>query len=302
LSGADPAPAAATRPPGALRALGTGLRLAHFEFLRLYPLALLVGVALELVGIASDTANVWAPFNRAPVRLVALTGGRPSLLRFATFFVSTFGWLLPVLLTTAVVAHAVRARVRGETARPLASLRRSVRALHIAVATALAFSIVPLAALWIPTASGNDAAIERTSLWVLPLSVPLAAGVVARWLFAVPCAVLERRGLIAAWRRSERLGAGRQLATFGLVVLGGATWLVGFGSFATFLSYLATQGGRIEFMGMPPSGWSVAGEFGRVAIVAWFHLCVATVTTVYFERVRFAKEGPDADELRSVFN
>jgi hypothetical protein len=302
LSGADPAPAAAARPPGALRALGTGLRLAHADFLRLYPLALLVGVALELVGIASDTADVVGPFDRAPVKLVASTGGRPSLLRFAANFVSTFGWLLPALLTTAVVAYAVRVRMRGEPARPLASLRRGARALHIAVATALAFSIVPLAALWIPTTSGNDATIERTYLWVVPLSLPLAAGVAARWLFAVPCAVLEGRGLIAAWRRSERLGAGRQLSTFGLVVLGGAAWFVGFGGLAMALLYLLVHEGGAASAVEAPSGWIVALEFGRVAIVAWFHLCAATVTTVDFERVRLAKEGPDADELRSVFN
>jgi hypothetical protein len=132
--------------------------------------------------------------------------------------------------------------------------------------------------------------------------VPLAAAVVARWLFAVPCAVLEGRGLIAAWRRSERLGAGRQLSTFGLVVLGGAAWLVGFGSLASVLWYLLMRDGRTALTWESPHGWTVPLEFGRVAVVAWFHLCVATVTTVYFERVRLAKEGPDANELRSVFN
>jgi hypothetical protein len=300
MSAGEP-PLAEPRPPGALRSLGVGLRLAHANFLRLYPLALLVGVALELVGIATDTATFLAPFDRAPVKLVAYSGGSPSLLQFANCLFSTFGWLLPLLLTTAVVAHAVRARMRNEPARPLASLRRCARALHVAVATALAFSIVPLAALWFPSMSGNAEAIMRTHLWVLPLSLPLAAAVIARWLFAVPCAVLERRGLIAAWRRSERLGAGRQFSTFGLVVLGGATWLIGLGITASVLWFLMTREDRTSLTLRMPYGWSVALQFARVAIVAWIHLCVATVTTVYYERVRLAKEGPDAEELRSVF-
>jgi hypothetical protein len=294
-------PLAEARSPGALRSLGVGLRLAHANFLRLYPLALLVGVALELVGIATDTATVLAPFDRAPVQLVAHTGGSPSLLQFATYLVSTFGGLLPLLVTTAVIAHSVRARMRSEPARPLASLRRGARALHIAVATALAFSIVPVAAFWFPSTSGDSEAILRTYLWVLPLSLPLAAAVIARWLFAVPCAVLEGRGLISAWRRSERLGTGRQLPTFGLVVLGGALWLFGFGSVMSVVGYLVMRDGHTALTRATPSGWSVALEFARVAMVAWFHLCVAAVTTVYFERVRIAKEGPDAEELRSVF-
>src|SRR5262249_59964792 len=118
-----------------------------------------------------------------------------------------------------------------------------------AAATALAFSIVPLAALWFPSTFRGSEVIARTYLWVLPLSLPLAAAVVSRWLFAVPCAVLERHGLIDAWRRSERLGAGRQLATFGLVGFGGAAWLVGFGWLPSLPWYPGVRAGPTA----PPS-------------------------------------------------
>ena len=293
----DEPPLAEPRPTGALRSLGLGLRLAHVHFLRLYPLALLVGVALEAIAIATDTASAAHLFGRMPAWLYDDPLPPRSVLLFLLILLRTIGGMAPILVTTAFVTPAAFELQRGRAARPLASLAAGVRVLPVALATGLAFSILPLAMLWFPTAFGDFGSTAGTYLWVVPLSLPLTAAVVGRWLFAVPAAALERRGLIAAWRRSERLVVGRQLSTIGLVLLGVA---FGFVVYEAVLPWLYV-GWFDEWIIIEPTLLQRAPEFGRVALTAWFHLCVATVTTVHFVELRRAKEGPDAEELRSVF-
>jgi hypothetical protein len=290
-------PLAEARSPGALRSLAVGLRLAHANFLRLYPLALLVGVALEAAALGTDTATALHLFGKTPDRFLHDSDLSKGVLLFSRGLLVTVGWLLPVQLTTALVAHALREQLRGRPARPLASLGLGARSLHVAIATALAFAIVPLAALWFPTTVGDSRTVLRTYFWVIPLSLPLIAAVIGRWIFAVPAAVLERRGPIGAWRRSERLVTGRQLPTIGLVLLGLALWYALFG---LLLSWIAGTTGILR-VGVEESFGARVFECVRVALAAWFHLGVAAVTTVYFVDVRRAQEGPDADELRRVF-
>ncbi|HET6162571.1 MAG TPA: hypothetical protein VFG37_02815 [Planctomycetota bacterium] len=285
-------PLAEARSPGALRSLGVGLRLAHVRFLRLFPLALLVGVALEAVAIATDTAIYWHLFGRAPAWLHDDPHVPRSVLLFLSFLLRTLGGTAPAVLTTALVTPAASELLRDRDERPLASLAAGVRVLPVALATTFAFSILPLAALCAPRTAGDVPSSARTFVWAVVLSLPLTAAVIGRWLFAVPAAALERRGLIAAWRRSERLVVGRQLSTFGLVLLGVAS---GFVAFEMVLPWL------LATWALGPLPWPRVLEFGRVALSAWFNLCVATVTTVHFVELRRAKEGPDADELRAVF-
>jgi len=289
------------RPPGALRSLGEAVVLSHANFLRLYPLALLVDGTLEAIAMATGTTSPGLRFGELPSRLAALHPGRSSLLEFASILLVVGGAFVPMLATTAVAARAVVERMRGRPARPLQSLAAGARRLPLAVATALAFAILPVATLWLPSLFDDSFRMIPFFFFAAFAAVVMDGAIIGRWIFALPAAVLERRGAISALRRSERLGEGRAVRTLGLVLLGG---LIGGALF-----WFEVRGAHALLPGVPADSdrpasapLAVAVGIGRTALDAWFHVVVATVTIVYFERVRLAKEGLDAEELRSVFH
>lgn len=285
--------------PGALRSLGEAVVLSHANFLKLYPLALLVDGTLEAIAVATGTAHPGLRFGELPTRLAALHSGRSSLLQFVSILLVVGGAFVPILATTAVAARAVVERMRGRQARPLASLAAGVRRLPLAATTALAFAILPVATLWLPSLLDDSIRMIPFFFFLAFAAVVMDAAIIGRWLFAVPAAVLERRGAISAWRRSERLGEGRGVRTLGLVLLGGLI-----GGALTLLELRVSS--AILPLDSPTADLAdaplaLAVGFGRTAVDAWFHVVVAAVTVVHFDRIRIAKEGLDPEELRTVF-
>jgi hypothetical protein len=293
-------------PAAALQSLADGIRLAHLRFFTLYPLALLVDGTIEAIvtlATGGGPAALYAWFLSDSPRRGDAGGGRLVLLAALIAALDAF---VPALAATALVARAARSLARGRPARPFASLLSGLRRLHVAVATAAAFSVVPIAAAWffaelVAGAWPHHPVAGAGGLLLLLLGLLLAAAILARFALATPAAVLERRGLIGAWRRSERLVEGSMwrviglvvlLVLFGLVVVRG---LIDGGAFA--LADLVAP--RVARGPAPPVAIAIA--FARSALDAWFHLIVAAVTTLLFERLRRAKEGPDAEELQRIF-
>ena len=299
-----PEPAAPTR---ALQSLAEGIRLAHLHFFRLYPLALLVDWAIE-AGITLWTGG--GPGAVVDALLQTSHGGgdaaagRRVLVEAVVLALEAF---VPALVVTAIVGRAALSVARGRPAAPLTSLASGLRRLHVALATAAAFSVVPIAATWflrdlVAVLWPRHVAALAAELALFLLSLLLSAAILARFALATPAAVLERRGLIGAWRRSERLVEGSMWRVIGLVVVLGLLGLVVVGGVAG-VGALALAERMAPWIGEGRShrGAAVAISFALGLVAAWFHLIVAVVTTLLFERLRRAKEGPDAEELQRIF-
>lgn len=298
-SGAPPSGAPPPQPPRALRSLADGVVLAHRRFLQLYPLALLVDGSLELAitlwtggGPGGLVRWLTVESSRAP-RLTSLQ----NVLLGALVALDTF---LPALVTTAFVARSTHELARRRPARAWTSLAAGARRLPVAIATAVAFSIVPTAAAWFVTGGPVLHPVVLQPLVVL-FALLLTAAILARFALATPAAVLERRGLIGAWRRSERLVDGSMWRVIGLVVLAGLSWAFLSSIVDTAAQELARQALPGYDVRAAPALIAIAFAFARSAVEAWFHLIVGVVTTLLFERMRRVKEGPDADELQQVF-
>lgn len=297
--GRPPSGAPPPVPPRALRSLADGFILAHRHFLQLYPLALLVDWSLELAITLTTGGGPNALFRaiadaanrgrRDTARAIVLLGAGAALSAF-----------LPTLVTTAFVARATRSLARGRPARALESLGSGLRRLHVAVATAAAFAVVPTAAAWFLSERHRAMNVSPIPI-VFLLALLLTAAIIARFVLATPAAVLERRGLIGAWRRSERLVEGSMWRVIGMVLAVGLLGailvrvVVGGGAFALAEAFAP------GFDDHAPSAVAAAISFASSAVEAWFHLIVGVMTTLLFERMRRMKEGPDADELQQIF-
>jgi hypothetical protein len=302
ISAPAPAPGG---PPRALQSLADAVRLAHAHFLVLFPLALAVDWTLEAAVTLATGGGPGALYRVLLASLLErdpLAGDGPLFLAVVVAALDAF---LPTLIATACLARAVRAILRGRTVRPLESFAAGLRRLPVALATAVAFSIVPVAVTWLPWKFGRDylpVPLRAGLFFGAPLFVLLIAAIIARFALATPAAVLERRGLIGAWRRSERLIEGSMWRVVGLVVVVGVLWVVFVRGFAGGgVVALAEQWAPPASGHAKPGAAAIALAFFRSALEAWFHLVVGVVATILFERLRRAKEGPDADELQQVF-
>jgi hypothetical protein len=301
-----PPSAAGAEAPSAMRSLGDGIGLAHANFLGLYPLALGVDATLEGIALLLGMSGPAGRFEHAGRHL----HGSANAALFAAIALFVVDAFLPPLLVTALIARAVRERLRGRPARPGQSLLAGLRGVPVAAATALALAIVPVGSIWIPYAMFGEAfrrfmTLNAIGHVVFLLAFVLIAAIVARLALATPAAVLEGRGLLAAWRRSETLIEGAMRRVLGLVLVVGLIWVVLVhgvaGGGATWLAERLPPHDTQHFARTASTGATLALAFARCAFEAWFHLLVGVVTTVLFERARRAKDGPDPDELKQVF-
>lgn len=139
--------------------------------------------------------------------------------------------------------------------------------------------------------------------WAVPMAVatemqPLAAlaawipGVVFYCMFfvAVPVAVIERRGIFGALKRSMFLARGHLGSIFLLLLVIGALE----GTVGLLLVFLVTES-DLDFLGIPLLGWI------RVGLATVFGSLTITASTVVYYDLRLVKEGVGVDELKDVF-
>lgn len=184
-----------------------------------------------------------------------------------------FGFLLPVMVTAAVV-YGTYQDLCGRHATLGNSLRRGLPL------------VLPVAGIAITV--GVAAGLAAIAL-VIPGLI-----VMTMYLVAVPAAVIEKKGVMDSLKRSAELTKGFRWQVFGAYIL---LTFVNMGVASAFVGGLFALGVTTSSEGIGSSIHS--GSFLLDSVITAFS---AVVYAVIYNDLRIAKEGGNAEQIAAVFD
>jgi hypothetical protein len=227
--------------------------------------------ALSLIVALPYLAVTW---NSARFRAGLFRDGRFDSDAMTFVAVSWFIYLLSTFLLQATVIHATVAYLNEKPAP---------------VASCLATGLSSLLQLILITVLMFSALIAGMMLFVIP-GIILAI----MWFVAVPACVVERTGVIGAFRRSRELTRGHRWAIFGLYVV----FLIFSIGLAAALQTPTTVEGAVSAAANP----SIAQISISVTVTTFTSTVGSTlVASIYYE-LRQIKDGIGPEALASVFD
>lgn len=174
-------------------------------------------------------------------------------------------------IAAAAVMYATVAELRGHHASLWESLRVGLSRIPAVLGVALLTGLLLATGIYYYIAPGLMVA---AIMWV-----------------AVPAAVIERTGVLASIKRSDRLTNGSRWPIVSMVLV---VWLVDFGLHLAlslaFRDAVTTSGGLVAF------------TFGQLAISVLTTAFSATITAVGYYTLRIVKEHVAVDDLAQVFD
>jgi hypothetical protein len=209
--------------------------------------------------------------------LVATSDLTPDVLEIwqeADFWLGT----LATALTTACVAHGLLTRRPGEPLRAGASLGGGLRAAWSALGV---------------TVLGGLALVVGTLLLVVPGLIVLAITFIA-----IPAAVTEGMGAVAALGRSRELTRDRRLAVLAVVLV---DYAVVFAVVAATTAASEIHATSVIQDGGDPHLTQIGWMFVTVASGAALSALGACLATATYLDLRLDKEGPPPDDVARVF-
>jgi hypothetical protein len=196
-------------------------------------------------------------------------------------------------LATAGIVHAIHAALTGRRPRIGASLRATVRRAIAVIAASFALTLATMSSL-IAISGLVNRPPDVLEGWIAWWITYVVLG--SLWFTTIASVVLERRGPLAAMRRSLALAAGHRIKLFVIVFL---VYAVFVGVFVLGATVIAPR--------LYESGWSIPRsralyDFGMLGVSLIATTLTATVSSVCYERLRAVHEGPAPGELSAVFD
>ena len=235
--------------------------------------AVILGVAL-IIGAAPGLLLSYLMFHLGLFSPDALRSGAitPSGFFSATFISSLIGFIISAIVQGALTRATVSAS-EGKVATFGESLSTAFRVL------------LPLIGLSI--------------LWALGLMIGFMLLVVPGiillmiWAVAVPSLVIERQGVITAFRRSAELTSGSRWKIFGLSIV------------LLVIYFLLSTVVRVVGLGMynpaSPAGFGLTAMIGTIFVSTIFNMLWGTIQPSLYVELRQAKEGGSLENLEEVF-
>lgn len=199
---------------------------------------------------------------------------------------SPLGIVWAVALISFLIGLVLSSFVQAVLTRATVSADEGVRATFRESIDTGARVVLPLVVLSIISALG-------VTLGFLLLVVP-GIIVMLMWSVAVPCLVIERRGILQAFNRSAELTQGAKWKILGLFAIVLAVYLL-FASISAYIGFSGLRSGQSE------GAFRLTGLIGNVMVSTVLNALWGTIQPSLYVELKQWKEGDSVDSLQEIF-